>query len=409
MNGKPSFPSFWPVSVNIRSPLVTGMGVKGVPVTINVSYPNFDILRMLADEEDLDFSQYVQEVFNSKLMPLLEKQTGEMRTDIDKWTNRDWNTFFTGGTMHEVDHSVAYSHGKYPGKWVSGHTNHFLPLIISLRVLLSLSRERGQPYVPYDEFISRAYDVGLKFKHHLIEVEEGKYGFFERGFTGGLPWSSSELRLSHRGGSSRRTNTPIASREKRGQEAFNQYYTSVKPDSTYPGVLVLLGLVHLKSETSSSWRIRDRSVALTKQGYELAMLGNNPLLDAYYQGAPPDKIKNTLSTKEQHMILNAIADNCPLEAERMSDILAILQNNDSATSDSRYWGMGRSAIFEEISAFEIKSFTDTRSPQTLNKELSAILSRMQDLGLISQGAEYVSGQKKSFSCTSSGEEWHEKH
>ena len=385
------------------------MGVKGVPVSIDVSYSNFDILRKLAEEKDLDFIEYVQEVFNSKLMPLLEKQTDEARVEIEKWTERDWNTFFTGGMIDEVNHSVEQTHGKYPGKWVNGHTNHFLPLIMSLRVLLSLSRERGQPYVPYDEFISRAYDTGLKFKHHLIEIEEGKDGFYERGFTGGFPWSSIELKLTHRGSTVRRTNTPIAIREKRGQEAFNQYYTSVKPDSTYPGFLVLLGLVHLKSETSSSWRIRDRSVALTKQGYELAMLGSNPLLDAYHQGTPSHRIKNTLSTKEQHMILNAIVDNCPLEAERMSDILTILQNNDSSTSDSRYWGLGRSAIFEEIRTFEIESFTDTRSPQTLNKELSAILSRMQDLGLISLGAEYVSGQKKRFSCTSGGEEWHQKH
>jgi DNA-binding PadR family transcriptional regulator len=89
----------------------------------------------------------------------------------------------------------------------------------------------------------------------------------------------------------------------------------------------------------------------------------------------------------------------------MTDILAILQNNDNATPNSRYWGLQRSYILEEIRDFEFKSFPDTGSPQTLNKELSAILSRMQDLGLISQGAEYVSGQRKKFSCTSEGEEW----
>jgi len=384
------------------------MGVKDNQRMIHFSDADIDKLEDLAKEKGERIEDYVANMIHSKLIPLLEKQTEEVRTEIKRWTDRDWNTFFIGGKVNIPDHSVEQTHGKYPGKWVNGHTNHFLPLIMSLRVLLSLSRERGQPYVPYDEFISRAYDVGLKFKHHLIEMEEGKDGFYERGFTGGFPWSSIELELSHRGSTVRKTNTPIASREKRGQEAFNQYYTSVKPDSTYPGVLVLLGLVHLKSETSSSWRIRDRSVALTKQGYELVMLGSNPLLDAYHQGTPSHRIKNTLSTKEQHMILNAIADNCPLEAERISDILAILQNNDSATSDSRYWGLGRRAIFEEISKFEFKSFTDTRSPQTLNKELSAILSRMQDLGLISQGAEYVSGQKKRFSCTSGGEEWHQR-
>jgi hypothetical protein len=381
------------------------MGVKDYPRQIYFSQSDLRKLEDLARDNGQFFEDYVAAMIHSKLMPLLEKQTDEARAEIEKWTDRDWDTFSIGGMMDDVNHSVEQTHGAYPGKWVSAHTTRFLPLVMSLRVLLSLSRERHQPYVPYDLFISKAYDVGLKFKHHLIGVEEGEDGFFERGFTDGLPWSAIELELPHRGSKSRKTNTPIADREKRGQENFHQYYTSVKPDSTYPGVLVLLGLVHLKSETSSSRRISDRSVALTKQGYDLAMLGDNPLLDGYQQGTPPNRINNSLSVGEQRMILKAIADHCPLEAERMTDILAILQNNDNATPNSRYWGLQRSYILEEIRDFEFKSFPDTGSPQTLNKELSAILSRMQDLGLISQGAEYVSGQRKKFSCTSEGEEW----
>ena len=382
------------------------MGVKGIQRAIHFSDSDLRKLDELAKDNGQFFEDYVAEMIQSKLMPLLEKQTDEMRMEIDKWTKRDWNTFFTGDKMDEVDHSVEETHGPFEGKWLSGHTIRFLPLVMSVRVLLSLSHERGQPYVPYDEFISRAYDVGFKFKHHLIDVEEGKDGFYERGFTDGLPWSAIDLELSHRGSSARKTNTPIAHREKRGKEAFNQYYPSVKPDSTYPGTLVLLGLVHQKSETSSSRRISDRSVALTKQGYDLAMLGDNPLLDDYQQGAPANRINNSLSAREQRMILKAITDNCPLETERMTDILSILQNNDNATPNSRYWGLGRKAIFEEIRTFEIESFTDTRSSQTLNKELSAILSRMQDLGLISQGAEYVTGQRKKYSCTFEGQQWH---
>ena len=381
------------------------MGVKDYPRQIYFLHSDLTKLEDLARENGQIFEDYVAAMIHSKLMPLLEKQTDEAKAEIEKWTKRDWNTFSIDGMIDDVNHSVEQTYGKYSKNWLNGHTTRFLPLVMSVRVLLSLSRERGQPYVPYDEFISRAYDVGLKFKHHLIDVEEGKHGFYERGFTEGLPWSAIELELSHRGSKVRKTNTPIADREKRGQENFHQYYTSVKPDSLYPGALVLLGLVHLKSETSSSRRISDRSVALTEQGYELAMLGDNPLLDDYREGAPPNKINNSLSVVEQRMILKAIADHCPLEAERMTNILAILQNNDNATPNSRYWGLGRRAIFEEIRDYESKSFAGTRSPQTLNKELSAIISRMQDLGLISQGAEYVSGQRKKFSCTSEGQQW----
>jgi hypothetical protein len=105
------------------------------------------------------------------------------------------------------------------------------------------------------------------------------------------------------------------------------------------------------------------------------------------------------------MIMGAITKHCPIEAKRMRDVLGILEVNDTSTQDSRHWGLGRSSIFEEIRENKLESFEETRSDQTLNKELSSLLSRMQDLGLILQGAGYVSGSRKSFSCTPEGSGW----
>ena len=380
------------------------MGVKDNQRMIHFSDADIDKLEDLAKEKGERIEDYVANMIHSKLIPLLEKQTEEVRTEIERWTDRDWNTFFIGGKVNITDHSVENYHRINHRNWLNGHTNHFFPLVMSLRVLLSLSRKRNQPYVQYDEFISEAFDVGLKFKHHLIEVEKGEDGLFERGLTNGLPWCAYELELSHRGGTSRRTNTPIAYREKRSKEKFHQYYTSVKPESIYPGVLVLLGLVDLDAESGSAWRISDRSVALTKRGYELAMSGDNPLLDSL-PDMPAAEIKSALSAQEQNMIMGAITKHCPIEAKRMRDVLGILEVNDTSTQDSRHWGLGRSSIFEEIRENKLESFEETRSDQTLNKELSSLLSRMQDLGLILQGAGYVSGSRKSFSCTPEGSGW----
>jgi len=356
---------------------------------------------MMKDDGQI-FEDYVSKIIHSKLLPLLEKQTEEVRTEIEKWTESDWKIFSLANKNDRMSHSVHLDHGVHEQNWLNGHTNHLLPLVMSLRVLLSLSRDRGQPYVPYDEFISRTYDVGLKFKTHLIEVQEGKDGFFERGLTNGLPWSANELELSNRGGSSRKTNTPIAYREKRSKEQFHQYYTSVKPDSKYPGILVLLGLVHLDAESGSAWRIRDRTVALTERGYKLAMYGNNPLLDDYRNKTPAFEIQSTLSEHEQYLILNAINEHCPLEARRMWDILTILHNGEGK---AMIRGFRRRYLLEQIKMNDYESFEHTRSEQTLNKELSAILSRMQNLGLIVQESKYLSGTSKSFTCTIKGIKW----
>jgi hypothetical protein len=376
------------------------MGVKDNQRMIHFSDADIDKLADLAKEKGERIEDYVANMIHSKLIPLLEKQTEEIRIDIEDWTEKDWHMFDTEMLDKGSNHSVEGGYSRYLLNRINPHTTRLLPLILSLRVLLSLSHQRNTTYIPYDEFISEVYNIGLKFKLYLIKNEEGDNGFFERGMTDGLPWSAYEVELLHRGGNSRITNTPLTDRIKRSEKWFHQHYTKVKPSSRSPGILALLGLVQMKYENDQSWSRSNRELALTKIGFELASSGNNPILDGTRGGLHANEVKSTLSEKEQHILLHLIDEHCPMEMERIMAVLRILLSN---SHDFR--GLERKAILNYIVLEGDKAFADNKSPNTLNKEFSSLMSRMADLGLIIEGEEYVSGKAKFYSCSLKGEEF----
>jgi len=399
-----SSPSILPASVNIRSHLEVDMGVKDYPRTIDFSESDIRKLEDLARFNGQIFEDYVANMIHSKLMPLLEKQNQEIRVNLEEWTPKDWHIFDAEMLDKDFNYSVEGSYSSYLLNRINSHTTRLLPLILSLRVLLSLSRQRNATYIPYDEFISEVYNIGLKFKLHLIKKEEGNYGFFERGMTDGLPWSAYEVELLHRGGNSRITNTPLTDRIKRSEKWFHQHYTKVKPGSRSPGILALLGLVQMKYENDQSWSRSNRELALTKIGFELASSGNNPILDGIRKGLNANEAKSTLSEKEQHILLHQIEEHCTMEMERIVAVLRILLANNH---DFR--GLERKTILDHIVGEEDKAFADNKSPNTLNKEFSSLMSRMVDLGLIVEVDGYVSGKAKFYSCSPMGEEFASKN
>lgn len=376
------------------------MGVQGYPRTIYFSDSDVRKLDDLARSNGQIFEDYVANMIHSKLMPLLEKQNEEVRVNLEEWTPNDWHIFDADVLDKDFNYSVEGSYSSYLLNRISSHTTRLLPVILSLRVLLSLSRQRNATYIPYDEFISEVYNIGQKFKLHLIKKEEGNYGFFERGMTDGLPWSAYEVELLHRGGNSRITKTPLTDRIKRSEKWFHQHYTKVKPGSRSPGILALLGLVQMKYENDQSWSRSNRKLALTKIGFELASSGNNPILDGTRKGLNASEVKSTLSEKEQHILLHLIDDHCPMERERILAVLRVmLANNDD------FRGLERKAILDQIIGEGDKAFADNKAPNTLNKEFSSLMSRMVDLGLIIEGEGYVSGKAKFYSCSLMGEEF----
>ena len=376
------------------------MGVQGYPRTIYFSDSDVRKLDDLARSNGQIFEDYVANMIHSKLMPLLEKQNEEVRINLEEWTPKDWHIFDAEMLDKDSNHFVENRYSGYLLNRINPHTTRLLPLILSLRVLLHLSHQRNATYIPYDEFISEVYNIGLKFKLYLIKKEEGDNGFFERGMTDGLPWSAYEVELLHRGGNSRITKTPLMDRIKRSEKWFHQHYTKVKPGSGSPGILALLGLVQMKYENDQSWSRSNRKLALTKIGFELASSGNNPILDGIRKDLNASEVKSTLSEKEQHILLHLIDDHCPMEMERILAVLRVLlANNDD------FRGLERKAILDQIIDEGDKAFADNKSPNTLNKEFSSLMSRMVDLGLIIEGEGYVSGKAKFYSCSLMGEEF----
>ena len=336
-------------------------------------------LTKLADQRGQVFEDYVSEMIERFLIEILEDEQSNFDTEeltdgelenLSKNRLKQLYELKDSSSVPEVDEDEIFR--------INGHTRSFFPLIVIVRSLMQVIIRTGKSYIPYSDYRSEIFDIATRLKKSLIMAEIGPLsGFYERGLIDSLPWIPYEEGLSgERKGNSRRTNSSITDRVKRSETWFHQYYSNARLRTKNPGILLMLGLVHVRINEGIT------EITLTQAGIKLALIGDNPILDQYLeQKIPASNIKNTLSEDEQAMLIERIQLRCAEEAKRMYSVLEFIDKNYIKYGE----GVSRKEIELAIYDGIILNFSNYQNKHSMNMGLSGILGRLSDLGLVTDG------------------------
>lgn len=345
-------------------------------VTRCIDFTKEDIQRLnkLALERNEILEDYLAEMIPKYLIPLLESEI--LSHQSDELTPDELNRISHNHLYSEVDgwnkSKKNYQLIDY-GELINGHTSKFLPIVVGVRALLSILLQEDVEAVPYTQYRHETFVTAAKLKKSLIMAEAGDYGFFERGLTDGLPWIAYEDGLSSRGGYSRKTSTPLSTRIDRSKNWFHQYYLNANPNSRKPGIMRILNLVKVSGNGKSA------QITLTSLGKELALAGKNPIIDiGLCDRLPGDRISTSLSEKEREILIHCLIKHCKKETNRMKSLLAFIDHETKDSGD----GISRNDILGAVRAGQIQHFGANDNFHTSNKELSGLLGRLWDLGLV---------------------------
>ena len=120
-------------------------------------------------------------------------------------------------------------------------------------------------------------------------------------------------------------------------------------------------------------------ITLTSFGKELALAGKNPLIDiGLCDSLSGDNIPTALSRKERETIIRCLTQHCEKETSRMQSVLSFIESR----AKSRLDGVSRNEILDAVRSDKIRHFSSGDNYHTSNTELSGVLGRMWDLGLV---------------------------
>ena len=179
---------------------------------------------------------------------------------------------------------------------------------------------------------------------------------------------------------------------RRSENWFHQYYSKAHPKAKNPGLLLQLNLVHVHGTGNAA------QITLTNVGRELAIGFENPLLDRTMdERTSPGVIEAPLSHDERRLFAETIAIEATHEAIRMKNVLRFIADNAHGE------GVSRTQIQQAIEENEIQDFSRYGNRNTINKELSGLLGRLWEMGLVSdQGDLRRYSRVKQYVCTSKG-------
>ncbi len=346
-------------------------------ITRNIEFYKDDIPRLqeFASQRNQLFEEFVSDMIHQKLIPLLEHH---------------YNEHLSGSIGEQVLHGLSYTslsktkfsprlHDTFTtqcghGQHIHGHTRNLFPSFLATRNLLRLLTENASETIPYKEFVRNTLDVAQKLKAHLIQDEKfaGEFGLYERGLTDGLPWIALEEMLpKERRGFSRSTKTTTEQRINWAKNWFTQYHLNARPHSKKLGILLQLDLVHTEFNGG------ELQITLTQRGFDLALIGPNPLLDIHTSPLKLNELTHPLSADEKRAYFEAIMDCNHEEFQRVKQILEFIKEHETQED-----GVSRSAISNAIQEGYIENFSDSDNRNYIENELSGMLSRLWDMDLV---------------------------
>ena len=349
-------------------------------------------LQTYADQFGEQVEEFTARLIQERLLSMLEEDPGLSVTQsitMEELKAISYETLIQhpkNDVAVEVDTS---SLGSWHTEWPATHgLTNFFPILLNARVLMSLATQQGSPWVAYDLYVKKAYEIGKKLKKHLIvdELYKGEHGLYERGLTDGLPWIPYEDQMEGRRRTSRRTQTRHSIRLQRSYDSYHRRYSSAKTGGSSPGAMVQLGMVIRKGKNSTMRRCPEY-IALTGEGYEFALQSYNPIIDKVVARAPPKLIKTSMSSDERQYVIELLKKHMPLE---WGKIQAVLQHIPAEGV------VPRSVILTGVEKLEDEIGMRIKRAFGASMTLSRILARMVDVGLVrreERGREVLYGRQ----------------
>jgi len=359
--------------------------------TIHFSEESIRLIEELASQEGRIFEPYLAEKIERVLIPTLQAAGQQNKLDMMdddelKWLSR--NNLMPHGLDFGFDESSSYSVEERAH--LAPQTTNLFPLLLATRVLLRLHQETGRPFIPYGEYLHRAYKVAKRLKSRLIgdPVFEGDYGLYERGFTDGLPWTPIEDQMGHRPSTTRSTKSPVAVKLSNGRKKFESNYVGIRPNAKQPGPLFLLGLVEV-----NGWD-GQKSIRLSKDGFNLATAAENPILDGLLDGVPLEDIETPLHPDECAFFETLIKERLSFEWNRMKFIqTTIMDKVDLRTSAGAEQHVLRKDLEDAVGHEDQTWWSRYGTWNSANMDLSGVLSRMRTLGVVYDPTKRVQGAR----------------
>ena len=349
------------------------------------------LIEELASQEGRIFEPYLAEKIERVLIPTLQA-TGQ-QNKLDMMEDEEWKWLSRANLMSSpLDFGFEEStiHSMEERAHLAPQTTNFFPLLLATRVLLRLHQETSRRHIPYGEYLHRVYKVAKRLKSRLIgDVKfEGDFGLYERGHTDGLPWTPIEDQMGHRPSSSRSTKSPVAVKLSNGKQKFESNYVGIRPGAKQPGPLLALGLVDV-----GGWDER-KHVQLTKEGFALATAADNPILDGLPQGMPLEGIENPLHADECTMFEILIKERLRFEWNRMKFIqMTIMDKIDLRTGADAEQYVLRKALEDAVRHKEHNWWSRYGTWNSVNMDLSGVLSRMKALGVVHDPTKRIQGAR----------------
>jgi hypothetical protein len=225
----------------------------------------------------------------------------------------------------------------YPGRWIFGQMNRFLPVKVTCRALANLLKESpaGIEFEPARELILEA---AVKFSSFLAASDERSGAKGDEKFSLGFP-------------------TKEKGNEKSKLRFANQFVGTIDPQGQMFGMPTSLSFVNPQKNGSKF------HITLTEPGLQFALLPN-PLIDR----------KETQSGKYSHeetqLLLEHILKHVPEEACAYKLLLSAIRDGFNTPHALDDFLLSRRGNQPEM------------SPAYLSTQRSGVISRMVDLGLI---------------------------
>lgn len=364
---------------------------KTVSRTINFSIQDINRLDQLALQRNMIFEEYLAKMIPLRLIPLLE---GEQLThEAEELTGEEVEQL-TKDSLQNLPIECTEGRGEFDAP-LNGHIRKLFPFVVALRCLTLLLAGQNTNFVPYDLYREYTYHTAKKLKKYLIMRPDlgGPDGYYERGYLDGLPWIPFEDSL--RGGYSRTTNTTTSERVRRSESWFHQYYSKANPHAKNPGLLLQLGLVYVDGRLGHGARI-----GITTAGAKFAFKFDNPILDLVVSGkSAPETIDAPISSDESSFFRESMYYRSPTEYLRMHSLLSYVKNAQGSE------GVSRTAILDAVLDGHIDGFAGSANRNSINKDLSGLLGRVWELGLLGQAEDLRRHSRvKRYVVTSAGME-----
>lgn len=225
----------------------------------------------------------------------------------------------------------------YPGRWIFGQMNRFLPVKVTCRALANLLKE-SPAGIEFEAAQALILEAAVKFASFLSACDERSGAKGDEKFSLGFPAKEK-------------------GNEKSKLRFANQFIGTVDSQGQMFGMPTSLSFVNSRKNGSKF------QVTLTEPGLEFALL-SNPLIDR------KETQSGKYSKEETQFLLKHILSHVPEEAGAYKLLLSAIREGFNTPDEVDQFLLSRKGNQPEM------------SPAYLSTQRSGVISRMVDIGLI---------------------------